>query len=126
MQSSFFINTDTICRPDKSILLRAVVFSRLTTATTSQADFMVLMLKWLFPEGVIHKCSRHITIFPPPCVYVFLLVSLRNFSLLLLVVSFQGIWRLWYCVLEVQHCQAMSFGFFICRISLVWTVDESM
>lgn len=80
MQSFFFISKDSICRPDKSILLWAVVF-RLTAATMYQAHFMVLMLKWFFPEGVTHKGGRHITIFPFLCVYAFFLVSLRNFPL---------------------------------------------
>lgn len=80
MQSFFFISKDSICRPDKSILLWVVVF-RLTAATMSQAHFMVLMLKWFFPEGVTRKGGRHITIFPFLCVYAFFLVSLRNFPL---------------------------------------------
>ena len=124
MRSCFFVNRASIRSPDKSILLQAVVFSRLTAGTVSQADFMVLILKWLFAEGVTHKGGRRITIFPPTCMCASILVSLRNPSLLLLVVSFLGLWRLQYCVLEMQLCRTMND--FICRILLVWIEDVNM
>lgn len=124
MPSFFFVNRTSICSPDKSILLQAVVFSRLIAATVSQADFMVLILKWLFDERVTHKDGRCITIFPPTCMCAAFPASLKNSSLLLFVVSFLGIWRLQYCVSEIQLWRTVND--FICRIPLVWIEDANI
>ena len=75
---AFLLVEPVFVGPDKSILLQAVVFSRLTAATVSQADFMVLILKWLLAEGVTHKGNRYTTVFPAMCMCTSFLVSLPD------------------------------------------------
>lgn len=124
MQSCFFIHRVSICSPDKSILLQVVVFSRLTAATMSLIDYTVLILKWLFTDGVTQKGGRYITIFPLTCMCASFMVSIRNLFLLLLVVLFLGVCRLQDCVLEMQLCRTMNN--FVCRALSVWTEDTNM
>lgn len=124
MPSCFLINRASICSPDKSILLQVVVLSRLPAATMSQVGFMVLILEWLFTDGVTQKGGRYMTIFPLTCMCASFMVFIRNLFLLLLVVLFLGICRLQDCVLEMQLCRTMNN--FVCKTLLVWTEDANM